>query len=143
MPSNEEQRPSSPEVMAARHDVEEKRQELKDQLENVRRSSGKAVANFARKARPVLIGVAVVATVLLIVKVARSKRRRLVRYVPMASPEPPSLPRVAVGEALRAAVRMIAVRLAENAVLRLASSHEHEEPIESLSEEPISTAVAK
>ena len=141
MPSSEH--PSSPEVMAARYDVEEKKQELRENLENVRRTSGKAFANFARKARPVLIGVAVVATVFLIVKVARSKRHRPVRYVPRPAPEPPSLPKVAVGEALRAAVRMVAARVAENAVLRLASSQEHDEANEGVSEEPVSTVAAR
>jgi hypothetical protein len=143
MPSNEDQRDTSPEVMAARHEVEEKRQDLKEQLENVRRSSGKALATYARKARPFLIGAAVVATVFLIVKAARSNRRRPVRYVPALAPETPSLPKVAVGAALRAAVRMIAARVAENAILRLASNEEQEEPSNGVSEDTFNTAAAK
>jgi hypothetical protein len=129
MPSHDNSETSSdPEVLAARGEVLLAKAELESRLHQASDSGRRALGRLARKARPVLIAAAVVVGLVVIVRVARSaSRKRRARRI-AGNEIAPSLFKVALGAALRGAVRVLATRAAEQAVARLAVEQEEREP---------------
>jgi hypothetical protein len=130
MPSHDSSETSSdPEVLAARGEVLLAKAELESRLHQASDSGRRALGRMARKARPVLIAAAVVVGLVVVVRLARSasKRRRARRSA--ENEAGPSLFKVALGAALRGAVRVLATRAAEQAAARLALAHEEPEPV--------------
>jgi hypothetical protein len=104
-----------PEILAARHEVELARTELEGRLRDVGRAGSRIWTRFGRRARPFLIGGAVVVSALILVQAVRSvsRPRRSGNFSP---PRGPSLFRMAVGAALGAVVRSAATALVRRAV---------------------------
>lgn len=127
MPSHDSQeRASDPEVLAARGQVALAKAEFESSLHQASDSGRRALGRMARKARPVLVAAAVVVGIVIVARVARSiaKKRRTRRS---AQDQGPSLFRVALGAALRGAVRVLATRVAEQAAARIALANEEHE----------------
>jgi len=130
MPSPDSSESSSdPEVLAARGEVLLAKAELESRLHAMGDSGRRALARVARKARPALVAAAVLVGVVVVVRLVQSaSRRRRASGWRQAGAGQPSLLKVAFGAALRGAVRVVATRMAEQAVLRLAADGEQEEP---------------
>jgi hypothetical protein len=127
-PNAESERSSSPEIVAAQLDVELAKAELKTNLNEVRDSGKKALVGMARKARPVLIAAAVVVGAIVLFRLIRKAVRT--RPAPLAivrATESTPLVKIAVGAAIRGALRVLATRLAEQAAARLVAAAEQRE----------------
>ena len=127
-PNAESERSSSPEIVAAQLDVQLARAELESNLNDVRDSGKRALAGMAQKARPVLIATAVVVGAIVLFRLLRrvSQNRRAPLAIVRATESTP-LVRIALGAAVRGALRVLATRLAEQAAARLVAAAEQRE----------------
>jgi hypothetical protein len=135
---------SDSEVAAAHREVALAKAELRESLADVSDSSKKALADMARKARPVLIAAAVVVGVVLVVRVVRAASRRR-RYAPLAivkDTDRTPLTKIALAAALRGALRVLATRLAEQAAARLVMAAERRQA-EAEVESSVSTVASR
>jgi hypothetical protein len=127
MPSPDEaETPSNPEVLAARGQVELAKAELESRLYQAGDSGRRALRRMAGKAKPALIAAAVVVGVVLVVRIVRSKTKRSAWPHVVVEDETgkPSFLKVALGAAVRGALRVVATRVTEQAVARLVTANE-------------------
>jgi hypothetical protein len=150
MPLNtESETTSDPEIVAAQLDVEIAKANLQNDLNDVRDSGKRALAGMAQKARPVLIAAAVVVGAIVLFRLLRraSRSRPAPLAIVRATESTPFL-KIAVGAAIRGALRVLATRLAEQAAARLVVAAEEraieaQEVDDSASLEAVSTASSK
>jgi hypothetical protein len=109
---------SDPEVLAARGKVELAKAELENRLYQAGDSGKRALSRMARKATPVVVIAAVALGTLALVRMLRRPRAG-VWHRPVRVSSDPSLFKVALGAALRAAIRVLAARAVEQAAARL------------------------
>lgn len=134
MPSPDDSEISSdPEVLAARGQVALAKAELESRLYQAGDSGRRALRRMSQKAKPALIVAAVVVGVVVVARIVRSKRRRAVWPEVVVKDETvrPSFLKVALGAAIRGALRVVAARMTEQAVARLVAANEErtdEEP---------------
>ena len=102
-------------VAAARHEVELARADLETRLRAVGRVGSRMWARAGRRARPILIGGAVVVGALLLLRAVRSVSRTQRTHDPSPS-RGPSLLRMAVGSALGIVFRGVATALVRRAL---------------------------
>ena len=134
MPSPDNTEASSdPEVLAARGQVALAKAELESRLYQAGDSGRRALRRMALKAKPALIVAAVVVGVVIVARVVRSRRRQSAwpNVVVENDAGKPSFLKVALGAAIRGALRVVATRLTEQAVARLVAANE-----ERVEEEP-------
>ena len=127
-PNAESERSSSPEIVAAQLDVQLAKAELENNLNDVRDSGKRALIGMAQKARPVLIAAAVVVGAIVLFRLIRRAART--RPAPLAivrATERTPLVKIAIGAAVRGALRVLATRLAEQAAARLVAAAERRE----------------
>jgi hypothetical protein len=126
MPLNTEpETTSDPEVVAAQLDVEIAKANLENDLNDVRDSGKRALAGMAQKARPVAIAVAVVVGVIVLFRlIRRASRQRPAPLAIVRATESTPLVKIAIGAAIRGALRVLATRLAEQAAARLVAAAE-------------------
>jgi hypothetical protein len=127
MPSPDEaETPSNPEVLAARGQVELAKAELESRLYQAGDSGRRALRRMAGKAKPALIAAAVVVGVVLVVRIVRSKTKRSAWPHVVVEDETgkPSFLKVALGAAVRGALRVVATRVTEQALARLVTANE-------------------
>jgi hypothetical protein len=137
MPSPDEpEAPSDPEVLAARGQVALAKAELESRLYQAGDSGRRALRRMSAKAKPALIVAAVVVGVVVLARVVQSKRKRAAwpHVVVESDSAKPSLFKLALGAAVRTALRVVATRMTERAVARLVEangerSSEEPEPI--------------
>jgi len=128
MPSPDEFESSDPDILAARGKVELAKAELESRLYQVGDSGKRALVRMAHKAKPAAVVAAVALGVFVVVRLVRARaRRRASWHFPKETKERPSLFGVALGAAIRGAVRVVATRMAEQAVARLVASDEERE----------------
>jgi hypothetical protein len=127
-PNAESERSSSPEIVAAQLDVELAKAELESNLNDVRDSGKKALIGMAQKARPVLIAAAVVVGAIVLFRlIRRASRTRPAPFAIVRATESTPLVKIALGAAVRGALRVLATRLAERAAARLVAAAEQRE----------------
>jgi hypothetical protein len=120
MPSPDEFDTSSdPEVLAARGKVELAKAELESRLYQAGDSGKRALSRMARKATPVVVIAAVAIGTVALVRMIRSRSRSAGWQRPVHVQREPSLFKIALGAALRAAIRVLAARAVEQAAARL------------------------
>lgn len=127
MPSPDDSEVSSnPEVLAARGQVALAKAELESRLYQAGDSGRRALRRMALKAKPVLIVAAVVVGVVVIARLVRSRRRRSAwpHVVVENDAGKPSFLKVALGAAIRGALRVAATRMTEQAVARLVTAND-------------------
>ncbi|HVR20642.1 MAG TPA: hypothetical protein VMS65_13120 [Polyangiaceae bacterium] len=117
-----------PEVLAARGKVELAKAELESRLYQAGDSGKRALSRMARKATPVVVIAAVAIGAVALVRMIRARSRVGVWQRPRQHQNDPSLFKVALGAALRAAVRVLAARAVEQAAARLVEKGAGEEP---------------
>ncbi|HVR19576.1 MAG TPA: hypothetical protein VMS65_07765 [Polyangiaceae bacterium] len=107
--------PQDSEILAARHEVELARTEVEVRLRDVGRSGRRIWTRLGERARPFLIGGAVVVSALILMQAVRSvsRTRRSGNFSP---PGRPSLLRMAVGAALGIVMRSATTALVRRAV---------------------------
>jgi hypothetical protein len=129
MPLNtESETTSDPEIVAAQRDVELAKANLEDNLNDVRDSGKRALAGMAQKARPVLIAAAVVVGAIVLFRLLRrATRSRPAPFAIVRATESTPLVKIALGAAIRGALRVLATRLAEQAAARLVVAAEERE----------------
>jgi uncharacterized integral membrane protein len=148
-PNAESERLSSPEIVAAQLDVELAKAELESNLNDVRDSGKRALVGMAQKARPVLIAAAVVVGAIVLFRlIRRASRTRPAPFAIVRATESTPLVKIALGAAVRGALRVLATRLAEQAAARLVAAAEErelqaQEVDDSASLDALSTAASK
>jgi len=105
-------------VLAARHEVELARAELDVRLRDVGRAGSRVWARVGRRARPFLIGGALVVGALILMRVVRAASRPR-RSGEWRSPAEPSLMRMAIRSALGVVLRSAMAALVRRAAERL------------------------
>ena len=121
MPSPDSPDTSDPEVLAARGRVELAKAELETQLHRAGETGRNALADMARKARPVLIVAGVVVGVVLVARLVKAVRPKpaWTRALEEASPKQPSWVGPTAAAALKGVLRVMAARWTEQAAARL------------------------
>jgi hypothetical protein len=148
-PNAESERLSSPEIVAAQLDVELAKAQLESNLNDVRDSGKRALVGMAQKARPVLIAAAVVVGAIVLFRlIRRASRTRPAPFAIVRATESTPLVKIALGAAVRGALRVLATRLAEQAAARLVAAAEErelqaQEVDDSASLDALSTAASK
>jgi hypothetical protein len=129
MPSPDESKtPSDPDILAARGKVELAKAELESRLYQAGDTGKRAISRMARKATPfVVVAGGVLGAVVLFRLVTRARHKSAWR-APRADRHGPSLVQVALGAAFRAALRVVAARIAEQAAARLATASDEHAP---------------
>jgi len=121
---------SDPEVMAARGKVELAKAELESRLYQAGDSGKRAISRMARKATPVVVVAAAVIGTVMLVRMIRTRSRARAWQRPIHVQNDPSLFKVALSAALRAAVRVLAARAIEQAAARLVEKADEERALE-------------
>jgi hypothetical protein len=129
MQSPDEIENSDPEILAARGKVELAKAELESRLYQAGDTGKRALNRMAGKAKPVALVAAAIVGAVVVARLVRSRSRRRSQWAPPAEAHAaPSLFRVALGAAVRGAIRVLAARLAEQAAARLVAASEEQEP---------------
>ena len=121
---------SDPEVMAARGKVELAKAELESRLYQAGDSGKRAISRMARKATPLVVIAAAAIGAVVLVRMIRTRSRARAWQRPIHVPSDPSLFKVALGAALRAAVRVLAARVIEQSAARLVQKADEERALD-------------
>jgi hypothetical protein len=137
---------SDPEILAARGRVELAKAELESRLYQAGDTGKRALARMAKRATPVAIAAAALVGVVVITRAVRSRaKRRHVMPVVIQRESGPSFVKIALGAAVRAALRVLAARLAEQAAARLIAASDEQDgaPAEATTLAPIEPTPAR
>ena len=133
MPSPDESEiASDPEILAARGKVELAKAELESRIYQAGDTGKRALERMAMKAKPAVVVAGAVLGAVVVWKLVRRARRRNRWHLPAPDSAAPSLFRLAVGAALRGALRVFAARVAERAAARFVEANEEREPDDSV-----------
>ncbi|HEX6273301.1 MAG TPA: hypothetical protein VFZ53_09680 [Polyangiaceae bacterium] len=128
MQSPDESENSDPDILAARGKVELAKAELESRLYQAGDTGRRALTRMAGKAKPIAIVAAALVGVVVVARLFRSRANRRRGWVrPAAASGNPSLFRVALGAAVRGAVRVLVARMAEQAAARLLVASDEQE----------------
>lgn len=129
MPSPDESlSQSDPEILAARGKVELAKAELESRIYQAGDTGKRALKRMARKAIPVVAVAGAILGVVVVVRLAtRARHKSVWQPYPAADHRTTPLVRVALGAAVRGALRVLLARVAEQAAARLVAANEEQE----------------
>jgi uncharacterized integral membrane protein len=130
MPSPDESlSQSDPEILAARGKVELAKAELESRIYQAGDTGKRALKRMARKAIPVVAVAGAILGVVVVVRLVTRTRHKSVwqRYPAATDSRTTPLVKVALGAAVRGALRVLLARVAEQAAARLVAANEEQE----------------